>query len=179
MYNDSACCGNGHRDNILNPYHNQVSIGVAYNASSIYFTEDFIDNYINWINGPGYVGGIVYMQGTLLSGYKIAQIELGYDPAILNMSVAQLDNTSEYGYGSAIAGVVGNKYSYYPGLDTIVADQYTTSARNFTISFNISNSTRTYGAGEYTVEMWLEASNQSTFLGNTYTIFINQVHLSS
>lgn len=29
VYNDSACCNNGHRDNIFNPLHNRLSIGVA------------------------------------------------------------------------------------------------------------------------------------------------------
>ncbi len=174
MYNDSACCNNGHRDNILNPYHNQVSIGIAYNASKIYFSEDFINDYINWSNSPGFASGLVYLHGTLLDGYKIAQIEVSYDPQVQNMSIAQLDNTSDYGYGNAVAGVVSNPYSYFPGLDTIVANQYTTSKNNFMISFNIGNLTRKYGAGEYTAEVWLEAPNQSTFLGNTYTVFINQ-----
>lgn len=43
MYNDAACCNNGHRMNILDTSFTQVSIGVAYNSSSdmVYFVEDF------------------------------------------------------------------------------------------------------------------------------------------
>ena len=41
MNNDSECCGNGHRDNILNSFHNRVSIGVSYDATHVYFVEDF------------------------------------------------------------------------------------------------------------------------------------------
>ena len=50
MYNDSSCCQNGHRDNILNPYHNRVSIGIMYSANRFYFVEDFENYYINFAN---------------------------------------------------------------------------------------------------------------------------------
>ncbi len=43
MYNDYNCCNNGHRKNILTPQHNEVSIGVAFNATSVYLVEDFIN----------------------------------------------------------------------------------------------------------------------------------------
>jgi hypothetical protein len=43
MNNDLQCCNNGHRNNILDPRANRVSIGIAYDSSShiIYFVEDF------------------------------------------------------------------------------------------------------------------------------------------
>jgi len=41
MNNDVLCCGNGHRDNILNPLFTTVSIGIAYSGSAVYFVEDF------------------------------------------------------------------------------------------------------------------------------------------
>jgi uncharacterized protein YkwD len=43
MYNDLTCCNNGHRDNILDSSYTEVSIGIAYSASTsvVYFVEDF------------------------------------------------------------------------------------------------------------------------------------------
>jgi len=43
MYNDSYCCNNGHRATILDPGNSEVSIGVAWNATDLFFVEDFVD----------------------------------------------------------------------------------------------------------------------------------------
>jgi uncharacterized protein YkwD len=48
MYNDSSCCQNDHRENILSPYHNRVSIGVAYDSQHVYFVEDFENYYLGF-----------------------------------------------------------------------------------------------------------------------------------
>ena len=47
MNNDTICCGNGHRVDILDAFHNRVSIGIAWNATSskVYFVEDFENSY--------------------------------------------------------------------------------------------------------------------------------------
>lgn len=171
MYNDSICCNNGHRDNILDPNHNQVSIGIAYNASTIYFTEDFIDNYIDWQDGyPNYINGTVSLAGT--KSMQIANIEIGYDPTPVQMSPAQLDNTTDYSYGQTIGGVVSNNFAYYPGLTTIVASRYDTSGNDLNVQFNMHSLTQKYGAGVYTIEIWMNGTSGS-FVGSTYSIFIN------
>ena len=43
MYNDEACCNNGHRMNILSSQYTQVAIGIAYdnNSNEVWFVEDF------------------------------------------------------------------------------------------------------------------------------------------
>ncbi|HVA83189.1 MAG TPA: CAP domain-containing protein, partial [Candidatus Aquilonibacter sp.] len=176
MYNDSACCKNGHRDNILDPNHNQVSIGIAYNSSTIYFTEDFIDSYIFWnANSPGYSnGGEMYLSGTLPSGYALSSVFVTYDSPVSNMSKAQLAATSEYGYGPNIAGVVSSPNYFYSGLSTIVADQYSASPGSFSVSFNMQKLISEHGAGEYTVLIWLNGtSSQSSFVDASYTVFVD------
>ncbi|MDE1828060.1 MAG: CAP domain-containing protein [Candidatus Micrarchaeota archaeon] len=174
MYNDSLCCNNGHRNNILDPSHNQVSIGIAYNSSTIYFTEDFLDSYILWNgNSPGFSNGAVYLSGTLSGGYSLSSVFVTYDRPVSNMSRAQLNSTFEYGYGQNIAGVVQNSNYYYSGLTTIVADQYTQAPGSFTVSFNMQNLISKNGAGEYTVLVWLNKTNTNmSFIGGSYTIFI-------
>jgi uncharacterized protein YkwD len=176
MYNDSACCNNGHRDNILDPNHNQVSIGIAYNRTSIYLVEDFVDNYIDWFNStPATGNGDVYLKGGILGGYRLSSIEISYDPPVSNMSLQQLDSTSDYSYGQAIAGIVSSPLYYYPSIATIVADNYYTNGNDFYVTFNMDKLVSQYGAGEYTTAIWLNGTaSNSSFVGSTYTIFVNQ-----
>lgn len=177
MYNDSICCNNGHRDNILDPNHNQVSIGVAYNGTSVYLVEDFVNNYINWLNDTPSINASdeVALKGTAAPGYKLSSIEISYDTPVLNMSTPQLDSTSEYSYGPTIAGVVASSLNYYPSITTIVADKYYSNGENFMVSFNLEKLIKGNGAGEYTVMVWLNGtSTNSSFVGSTYTIFVNQ-----
>ena len=173
MYNDQQCCNNGHRDNILDPNHDQVSIGIAYNSSRIYLTQDFINDYIGWTNGPGYANGEVVLEGNLQNGYSVDSVEITYDPPVANMTGAQLNATSEYGYGTTVAGVASGPLYYYQGIATIDADRYQTNGSAFAIDFNISDTVRQYGAGEYTILVWLKQGGGSGFIGSTYTIFID------
>ncbi|MDE1856806.1 MAG: CAP domain-containing protein [Candidatus Micrarchaeota archaeon] len=177
MYNDLACCNNGHRDNILDPHHNQVSIGIAYNGSTVYLTQDFVDNYINWTSGtPTFQNSRIYLKGTMLYGMNITQVEIGYEPTVSTMTIGQLDNTSHYGYPDTVAGVVSNSRYYYPNLTTITASAYNIAGTTFDIEFGLGNLTQKYGAGEYTVLLFMQplaASSSNPFVGASYTIFIN------
>jgi uncharacterized protein YkwD len=172
MYNDSACCNNGHRDNILDPNHNQVSIGVAYNSSTAYLTEDFIDNYTAWSNfGFSNSTDEMYLEGTLQYGASLSSVIVSFDAPVANMSRVQLDNTSSYGYGKQIAGVVRSPFYAYTGLSTIVADRYDANARQFDVAFNMRNTMSNYGPGEYTMLVWFN-DTRGSFVGSTYTIFV-------
>ncbi|MDE1851126.1 MAG: hypothetical protein KGH69_00350 [Candidatus Micrarchaeota archaeon] len=175
MYNDSICCSNGHRENILDPNHNQVSIGIAYNSSTIYFTEDFIDSYINWsIGSPGASNGTVLLKGSVADGYSLQSVQIGYDDAVRNMTMAELAATRAYGYGDTVGGVSSSSFEYYPGLTTIVANRYSVKGGSFDILFNMGELISKYGAGEYTVEVWLNKTGTgSGFIGSTYTVFVN------
>lgn len=177
MYNDSGCCNNGHRDNILDPNHNQVSIGVAYNSTTIYLVEDFINNYITWLNSTPRISSSdqAVLEGRIGNGYNLSSIEISYDPPVVLRSESQLDQTSDYGYGTAIAGVTSNPLQYYKSLNTIVANSYYVQGADFFVSFNMDKLIVGNGPGEYTVMVWLNStSSNSSFLGSTYTIFVNQ-----
>jgi hypothetical protein len=176
MYNDSVCCNNGHRDNILDPNHNQVSIGIAYNKSTIYFTEDFINNYINWSSDrPAYTSnGNVYLDGNIDSGYGLYEIFVSYDPEVQNLTTSEVP-TGPYGYGNDLAGVVSASNYYYQNVTTIVASDYRTRGSSFDVEFNMGNITRQYGAGEYTLMVLLnDTSTGQNFVASTYTLFINE-----
>ncbi|MGC8479796.1 MAG: CAP domain-containing protein [Candidatus Micrarchaeia archaeon] len=176
MYNDSKCCNNGHRDNILNPFHNMVSIGIAYDASTVYFVEDFVNQYINWSQGsPSYSNtGEVYLYGISSVGTAVKQVYITYDPIPSNYTKSTVPDTP-YSFGNEIAGVVPQSNYYFTNITTIVADHFYTKNNIFQINFNIKNLTKRYGAGVYTIMLELEnTTTNKTFLGTDYSIFINK-----
>ena len=65
MHNDLGCCNNGHRENILYPTHNMVSIGISYNETSemVFFVEDFENLYLNY--HVSFSNNIVTLQGNM------------------------------------------------------------------------------------------------------------------
>lgn len=179
MYNDSICCNNGHRDNILNPYHNEVSIGVAYNSSTVYFVEDFTNNYITWSKGsPSYLNtGGVYLFGNLSKGLSIQDIYVSYDKLInyTNSSVP----SGPYSFGTSIGGIVPQSNYYYKNLTTILANYYYINNTSFKINFNITSLIKNHGAGVYTILVQLKNdTTNSSFLGSDYSIFINSSNKS-
>ncbi|MEM0201151.1 MAG: CAP domain-containing protein [Candidatus Micrarchaeaceae archaeon] len=174
MYNDSICCNNGHRDNILDPNHNEVSIGIAYNSSTVYFVEDFTNNYINWSeNTPGYSNnGNVYLYGNLPDGLSIKTIYISYDK-LFNYTDLTVPS-GPYSFGTTVAGIVQQSNYYYTNLTTIVANYFNINNNSFQINFNIKNITKKYGSGVYTIITDLENNrNNSIFMGSDYSIFIN------
>ncbi len=184
MYNDLACCDNGHRDNILTPQHNQVSIGIAYNSTSIYLVEDFINKYITWISNTPSISqnGSTLLEGSMAPGYSLSSVQISYDPPVQPLLPSTLNSNSSpyhgpYSYGTTIAGVgysKGNSYYFYKNTTTINATTYITNGQNFDIAFNLTGSIAKYGAGEYTLMVYLDNSSQSPFMGSTYTLFVNQ-----
>lgn len=184
MYNDLVCCNNGHRKNILTPQHNLVSIGVAYNATSIYLVEDFINYYILWQPGsPGISStGQVSLKGTIEKGYSLSEVLIAYEPPVSNLTTSQLSKApynSSYSFPPTVAGVgytVGREHYYYNNITTINATSYVLQGSNFNVQFSMSSLVNQYGPGEYTVMEALTnstASQNSTFIGATYTFFIN------
>ncbi|MCL5433501.1 MAG: CAP domain-containing protein [Candidatus Marsarchaeota archaeon] len=180
MYNDYTCCDNGHRYNILNPQHNQVSIGVAFNYTTVYFVEDFINNYIDWFyNTPNITNSdVVNLKGEILNkNMQIDNIEISYDAPVHNMTKAELANTTSYSYGNIVAGVgysQGGHIFYFSNIMTLNASTYLIDNNKFDISFNMLPLIKKEGAGEYTIMVWMNSTtNSSSFIGSTYTFFIN------
>jgi hypothetical protein len=175
LYNDSICCGNGHRNNTLDPNHNQVSIGVAYNKTTVYLVEDFVNNYIQWLNGtPGILSTdpVIYLNGQTTGGTAFSFIQVNYDPTPQNLSDGSLSETKSYDQGQPVAGVAYGPY-YYENVQTIYATKYNVKGNYFNVQFNLSSVVKNYGAGVYTIDLFLTNSTGGKFLGTTYSIFID------
>ena len=180
VYNDSSCCSNGHRYNILNPLHNVVSIGVAYSGTALYFDEEFENDYIN-LNftatsasaaNPYYVT----MNGTLTQPVAApTSIYIAYDSTPTHETVAQLNaGPHEYGPGQLVGGVLrsgllGGCAQFTQGI-TVCADTWKFSSSGVDIAFSLKQFVATYGPGVYTVYL-ITGSDTSSAI-TTVSVFV-------
>lgn len=175
MYNDVTCCNNGHRDNILDPLHNEVSIGIAYSTttSTLYFVEDFQNDYIA-LSGPiSSSTSQITIAGSLKTQENVSTIGVYYDSAPKTMNVSQLDATSTYGPGTLVGGVLPPcviNCAYYPGEVTVYASSWQVSANSISIDFSLNSFVQAEGAGVYTVYVQTGDSTADSIL--TYSIFV-------
>jgi uncharacterized protein YkwD len=183
LNNDSACCGNGHQKNILDPLHNRVSLGVAYNSTTVFLVEDFESLYIG--NESLQVSaGTVTLQGTILEyqqGWMESQsgseVSVYFDPTPSNISLGGLKPMTSCDQYSELNESLACQYegAYSPGtpISTVFfpcpAGRVCSSSGNFTyaqqwqtdfntgdfdIVFSISALESAYGPGVYTFYLW-------------------------
>ena len=183
MNNDVTCCNNGHRDDILNPSHTDVSIGVAFNFSSkeVYLVEDFEDSYIN-SESLQVSGNVVTLTGTTqkdmtgwTSGSSGAGIGVFYDPTPTGIPTSELTNSAScrqyselheppacqyqggYGQGTQATTVLAPCPPLYmcdSGSQFTFAQTWQVSSGTFQVSFSLSTLESTYGPGVYTLYLY-------------------------
>ena len=162
VYNDAVCCNNGHRYNILNPLHNYVSIGVAYNSTYVFFDEEFQNEYLNLnlsVAAPSSPSPYhVTMQGAPIPGTPTpTAIYVAFDGTPAPETRAQLDSgPHEYGPGTLLGGVLppagpfGGCNQFTTGI-TICASRWAFNASAVYISFSLDEFVKDYGPGVYTI----------------------------
>ena len=111
MMYDDAHSDWGHKDNILNPNHTHVSIGVAYNDHRFYFVEHFENNIIDWQKLDLVNGNQLEMVGTLPQSYSLNSISVFADPNPKSLNGTDLDeklpyNAGHYDQGTIIGEIV-------------------------------------------------------------------------
>jgi len=178
MYDDAEWDW-GHRDNILNPLHNKVSIGIAYQDQCIYLVQDFEDDHITWDTFSVSDPNKMTLSGTTAQAdYIPASLFVFYsNPSPL--SVNQLENApynGSYNPGTLIATIVpparsGYYYNWnnYP-LDGIEAGIWSQTNTSFQINFSLTKTINNHQKGIYTLYL-LSGSNTTDPL-LTYSIWI-------
>ncbi len=173
MYNDSASNW-GHKDNILNPFHNKVSIGIAYDKYNVYFVEDFEDDYVEWSTLSS-SGSQVEMSGTITQpNLTISQVAIYYDN-VGNLTVQQLSNSlyqGGYDSGTYVGQILpplpaGGSYSQPESGIIIIATAWSQTGQNFDITFDLSPAFAQSGVGVYTLCLWTDSNTYLT----TYSIW--------
>jgi uncharacterized protein YkwD len=182
VYDDAVCCNNGHRDNILDPLHNFVSIGVAYNSTHVFFDEEFENDYIdlNFSVTPSTSPNPYYvtMQGAPIPGTpKPNAIFIGFDNTPSAQTPAQLNNSPhEYGPGTLVGGVLppsgifGTCGQFTSGT-TECADRWVFSSESMYISFSLEPFIKGYGPGVYTVYLVTGPTTDSAL--TTISVFVS------
>ncbi len=141
----------GHRDNILQPSHTHVGVGIGYNATlgEVRIVQEFVDRYVALDPVPELVrlGDAVEVAGRLLPGAASPLINLAYEPFPTPMSVADLNQTG----------------SYTPRAEIFQALQPRVEGSKFWATVRFTESDR---PGLYHIRVWIEREGQRIFAGN-------------
>lgn len=180
MYNDSTCCNNGHRDNILSSFHNRVSIGIAYDSTHVYFVEDFENYYINMTTPVQAQSGSVVLEGNTFESLNPSSILIFYD-AIPQPLSAQTLNTvynGPYTPGTFVGGVtppcnliLGGCSQFSSGV-TVRATTWKVNSASLDIQFSLVPFIQKSGNGVYTVTLVQGEQNNPDFL-TSISIFVS------
>ncbi len=176
VYNDAAH-GNEHKYNILDPYHNYVSIGVAYDSANIYLVQDFENKYINWTEPVTLSSsGQVTMTGDFSMSKDIQSVQIFYESLPTALTVAQLGQlpySGSYTQGTFAGGVPPPGTQFAQGI-TITPSAWDLSGSSFTISFNMAPMIKKMGPGCYTLYISLppESSGRPNLM-TSLTLFVS------
>ena len=107
----------GHRENILNPWHQMVNLGIACNQYTCAVVQQFESNYVEFDREPAFVSGRLAVSGRTLSPFTFHSLGVWYERSPHPLSLGQLDVTYCYSVGDIPAAVVRPPLplnSYYP-----------------------------------------------------------------
>jgi hypothetical protein len=175
MFNDSQCCNNGHRLNIINPLHDRVSLGLAYNGTTLFFVEEFENHYINlsYNVSKSYAFS---MTGTVVAPFaKPSQVYVTYDGTPAPETPAQLNaGPKEYDPGVLVGGVLppcsGGCTVFASGV-TVRAKVWQVTPDLVNITFDLTRFIQVYGSGVYTIYL-LTGADSSTAL-TSISVFVS------
>lgn len=174
MYDDSQCCSNGHRDNILSGPHNRISIGVAFNSTRVFFVEDFENYYID-LNFSVSSSYYVTMTGVPLeAGFSVNAVYIFYDGTPSPETPSELNSgPHEYGLGSFAGGVLPpcnfTCQTFNQGT-TVYADAWKFAPTLITVTFSLHDFIQVHGAGVYT--MYLITGTDSSSAITSISVFV-------
>ncbi len=170
MHNDSDWNW-GHRDNILNSFHNKVSIGVAADEHNLYFVEDFEDDYITWSTLDVSINKQVEMAGVAqLSQLRLMSVNIFYDALPQNLTPNQLKQfpySGSYSAGYFVGMALPQGYHSAQGL-TLTASTWIQNETTFQIKFDLSPATQTHGQGVYTLYLQWNQNPENAVLSYSW-----------
>ncbi|HMK33169.1 MAG TPA: CAP domain-containing protein [Nitrosopumilaceae archaeon] len=187
MMYDDAKSNWGHRDNIINPNHTHVNLGVSYDNERFYFVEHFENNIVNW-DTIQMIGTQLHLVGEMSSDYSLEQINVFSDPTPKILVAQDLDSQLPYNAGyydqGKLVGMIVPKLGvgyYYPECDkgkiTISSSngqqciEYTTfentSSSGIDISVDVS---KWMGSGLHTIYVYLKKPNSEQVGATSLTL---------
>jgi hypothetical protein len=159
MMNNDASSNWGHRENILEPEHNKVSIGIACDAYNVYFVEDFEQDYVNFSQFQVNQGNVTLEVYLPKKEVQIRTIGVFFDK-LKNLTSQELCSppfNGLYDPGKIVAQVLPENY-HACGTKSIIAPDWTQSNDVFKVSFSLQDITTIYGKGVYTIYLLSQSS---------------------
>jgi uncharacterized protein YkwD len=171
MYNDKECCNDGHRNNILDPHHTHVSIGIVYDQYYLAFVQNFENNYglnVDVENSE------IKVSGTLLDG-QLDHIAIYYDEMPTREVYEQNKDLLSYSAGELVAMVVkplppGYYYESPQGYNLIEANRWNVQRDSVDVTFDLADAVDKDGA--YTLFAQVKDGNEM-FDVTSYSVFVN------
>ena len=172
MYNDKECCNDGHKNNILNPRHTHVSIGIVYDQYYLALVQNFENNYGLDVDVED--SSEIEISGTLLEG-QLDHIAIYYDEMPTRAAYEQNKDLLSYSAGELVAVIVkplppGYYYESLEGYDIIEADRWIEQSDSVNIGFDLANAVEEDGA--YTL-FALVKDGEEVFDVTSYSVFVN------
>ena len=174
MYNDTECCNDSHRDNILDKHHTHVSIGIVYNDYYFIMVQNFENNYLEF-NEPFIQGNENIRIAGILPDFSIDSIGIHYDQTPSSLLYEKNKNEKSYKLGEFVALVVEPPpfLSWYkePSNYTLVqANKWSEHDQSIDIIFDISPILKKEGV--YTVVTFLKDYDKNRFPVTSYPVFV-------
>lgn len=171
MYNDKECCNDGHKNNILNPRHTHVSIGIVYDQYFLALVQNFENNYGLDVEVED---SEIEMSGTLLEG-QLDHIAIYYDEMPTQAVYEQNKDLLSYSAGELVAVVVeplppGYYYESLEGYDVIEADRWIQQRNSVNVEFDLADAVAKDGT--YTL-FALVKDGEEMFDVTSYSVFVN------
>jgi uncharacterized protein YkwD len=171
MYNDKECCNDGHRNNILDPHHTHMSIGIVYDQYYLAFVQNFENNYglnVDVKNSE------IEVSGRLLDG-QLDHIAIYYDEMPTREVYEQNKDLLSYSAGELVAMVVkplppGYYYESPQGHNLIEANRWDVQGDSVNVTFDLADAVDKDGA--YTLFAQVKDGNEM-FDVTSHSVFVN------
>ncbi len=173
MYNDEECCSDGHKNNILDPHHTHVSIGIVYDEYYLVLVQNFENSYgldVDIDNGQVRISGE-------LAEVELEQVNIYYDKTPDSESYEENRHRLSYSTGELVAIVVRPlPPGYYYEMRTdeyslIEADRWEDGDGDFVdITFDLAEAVEDDGV--YTLFAIVKDGDE-TFDVTSYSVFVD------
>jgi hypothetical protein len=176
MVYDDAASNWGHRDNILEPQHQVVNIGIAYDRARLALSQHFEQIYVNFSQPPKLANGIITLAGSVdPSVGRLQSINIYYDPPPSPYTHGQLlAQPHSYSMGTSNRPAIhiiapAPAGSFYAGLPptTVIATSWAATGNAFQVTANVAS--KVSQPGVYTLRL---SADQGKFPLTTISLFV-------
>jgi uncharacterized protein YkwD len=174
MYNDKECCDDGHRENILDPSHTRVSIGIVYDDYYLALVQNFENDYGLSV---GVDGTRISIAGPTPEGAQLEHVIIYYDPLPTPDSYEENKRMLAYGSGTLAGSVFeplppGFHYQQSGDHAVIEARSWESDGR-VDVRFDMSPAIKEPGV--YTLYAMFDKDGEQ-FPATSHSIFISSVN---